>query len=231
MEDLVAVGVADPGHERLVLEQVLQLARMASDPGPPGLEGQARIVGVGPELLVEAGHRPVEPGRQRGRPCPSGSGPGSGPRRLGVVGRQPVGAPRSRRQRRPAARRRAARSRGRRRSSSAAWSPGAASWNRPVSIGLTTIRSRSRSTSRNLPRRRIAVEPLPDERLELGRRAPDGERREGLGPDDRPPGEGGVEGLGDDGQVGQLGHGPAIVGRENPVLDSPGPRGQDSRRA
>jgi hypothetical protein len=40
-----------------------------------------------------------------------------------------------------------------------------------------------------------------------------------------------VEGFGDDGQVGRLGHGPPIVGGENRVLDSPGPRGQDSRRA
>ena len=50
MEDLVAVGVADPGDERLVLEQVLQLARMAPDPLAPDLERQAGIVGVGPEL-------------------------------------------------------------------------------------------------------------------------------------------------------------------------------------
>ena len=64
MEDLVAVGVADPGDELLVLEQVLELARMAPDPRPPLVEGQRRIVGIGTELGVEAGDGTIEPGRQ-----------------------------------------------------------------------------------------------------------------------------------------------------------------------
>ena len=80
MQDLVAVGVADPGHERLVAQQVLEFARMASDPLAPDLEGQRRVVGVGSllgraESRARAGRR--RPGR--GRSCPSGSGRGSGP--------------------------------------------------------------------------------------------------------------------------------------------------------
>src|SRR4029079_5976981 len=38
MQDLVAVGMADPRDERLVLQQVLQLAGMTLDPGPPRVE-------------------------------------------------------------------------------------------------------------------------------------------------------------------------------------------------
>ena len=52
---------------------------------------------------------------------------------------------------------------------------------------------------------------LPGEGLQLGRGAPHGERRERLGGGDGPAGEGGVEGVHDDVQVGQLGHGRAIV--------------------
>jgi hypothetical protein len=37
-----------------------------------------------------------------------------------------------------------------------------------------------------------------------------------------------VQGLGDDRQIGKFGHSPEIVGCECPVLDSRGPRGQDS---
>ena len=65
MEDLVAVGVADPGHERLVAEQVLELARVAPDPVAPDLEGERRIVGVGTQLVVP------RPGT--GRSTPAGS--------------------------------------------------------------------------------------------------------------------------------------------------------------
>ena len=71
-----------------------------------------------------------------------------------IVGRQPAGAARSTRPHRPARRPgRAARGPAPGRPRSAAFSPRPASWNRPVSIGLTTTRSRSRSRSRNLPAR------------------------------------------------------------------------------
>ena len=94
-----------------------------------------------------------------GRPCPSGSGRGSGsrPRR-----RRPASSPRRAVQRAAsAAVPRVPRSRGRPPSSTAASSPGAASWNRPVSIGLKTTRSRSSSRSRNLPRRRRSTSRCP----------------------------------------------------------------------
>ena len=48
MEDLVAVGVADPGHERLVAQQVLELARVAADPLAPDLEVSAGSSASGP---------------------------------------------------------------------------------------------------------------------------------------------------------------------------------------
>ena len=100
VEDLVAVGVADAGDERLVAQQVLELARMAPDPLAPDLEGQRRVVGVGALVgATEPGHGPIDAGRDAGRPCPSGSGRGSGPRA---------------RRRRPAARRRRASTRPRR---------------------------------------------------------------------------------------------------------------------
>ena len=69
---------------------------------------------------------------------------------------------------------------------------------------------------------------LPDEGLELRRRAPDGERREGRRGPDPTAGERGVEGLGDDRQVWQFGHGRPIVAARRRVLDSPGPERQDS---
>ena len=74
---------------------------------------------------------------------------------VGVVGGQPGRAAGPCERRRPAAPSRGAEARARRRSWPAACRPGAASWKRPVSIGLQAISSRSRSISRNLPRRRI----------------------------------------------------------------------------
>ena len=64
VQDLVAVGVADPGHERLVAEQVLELARMPPDPLAPDIERQRGIVGVGTLLRphrgrVRVGRRPA----------------------------------------------------------------------------------------------------------------------------------------------------------------------------
>ena len=183
VQDLVAVGVADPGHERLVAQQVLELARMAPDPVPPDLEGQGRD-------------------RRRRGPGPARRGPGTGRStpagcevdlahlgrvavadlRPGVVGRQPGGAARPAR-RVARAGRSADRSRARRPSWPGSLSPGAASWNRPVSIGLQAIASRSRSISRNLPRRRMRLDALADEGGQLGRRASDGERARAPPPD------------------------------------------------
>ena len=82
-----------------------------------------------------------------------------------------------------------------------------------MSIGLTTTRSRSRSQVEELAHRaRSRATRWPDERVELGRRAPDGERHQASARAvTRPAGEGGVEGVGDDVEVGQLGHGRAIV--------------------
>ena len=93
---------------------------------------------------------------------------------VGVVRRQPGGAARPRRGVR------AGRPPARPKPSTTAvlvgsLSPGAASWKRPVSIGLKTIASRSRSISRNLPRRRIDTR-AGRRGLQLGRRAPDRER-------------------------------------------------------
>ena len=42
------------------------------------------------------------------------------------------------------------------------------------------------------------------------------------------PGEGGVEGVGDHGQIGQFGHGRAIVAARKRVLDFPALKRQDS---
>ena len=85
--------------------------------------------------------------------------------------------------------------------------PGAASWNRPVSIGLTTIESRREVDEQELAAPGDAHDALPHERVELCRRAPDREGRERLRVRDRPTGHGRMEGLRDDRQVGQLGHG------------------------
>ena len=48
----------------------------------------------------------------------------------------------------------------------------------------------------------MAVDRLPDERLQLGRRAADGQGTGRLGGGDGTAAEGGIEGLGDDGQIG-----------------------------
>jgi hypothetical protein len=51
------------------------------------------------------------------------------------------------------------------------------------------------------------IESLPDERLELRRGAADGKRRGRLRALDSTAGEGGMEGVRDDRQIGKLGHG------------------------
>ena len=64
VHDLVAVGVADPGHERLVPEQVLELARVSLDAVAPALEGERRVVRVRTLLVApEARDRSIDAGR------------------------------------------------------------------------------------------------------------------------------------------------------------------------
>ena len=170
-------------------------------------------------------------GRRRpaaGRPCPSGSGRGSGapacassagsqaaPRvqRGGVGGRRPARAPKPRTTAVLAA----------------ACRPGAASWNRPVSIGLHDDRGRARGRQQELAR----AGGSPSTRWPTSACSSAGVPRTAsgagrLGRLDRPAGQRRVEGVGDDGQIGQFGHGRAIVARGSRVLDSPGPERQDS---
>ena len=71
-------------------------------------------------------------------------------------------------------------------------------------------------------------DPLSDEGEQLVRRAAEGERRRRRGRVDRTTGEGGMEGFGDDRQIGKFGHGRPIVAARKRVLDSPGPERQDS---
>ena len=156
VQDLVAIGIADARHECLVAQQVLELARMSPDPLPPDLEGQRRVVGIGTLLrAAETGHRPVDPRGAAGRPCPSASDRGTGPR----PARRPRGTRRAGGPRRGIAGERgpALRTPTRRPSSTDASPLARPSWNRPVNIGLTAIASPSRAISRNLPRRRIEV--------------------------------------------------------------------------
>ena len=75
------------------------------------------------------------------------------------------------------------------------------------------------------------AELLPNQARELGRRAAHGEWRGRLGPHDGSTGQRGVEGVRHDRQIGQLGHGAAIVGACGSVLDSAGPSGRNSRTA
>ena len=60
-----------------------------------------------------------------------------------------------------------------------------------------------------------ALDPLADERGELGGRAPDGERHQGARAGRPAAGEGGMEGIGDDVEIGQLGHGRRLYPRES----------------
>ena len=204
-----------PGHERLVAEQVLQLARVLAGCAPArpraSAPGRARRgpsrPGPGP---ATGARRP----RAAGRPCPSGSGRGSA-RSRGASSPGSHGAPARPARRRPRAGRRSAAPNA---SSTAVpdggFSPRAASWKRPVSIGLTTTRSRSRSSRGTCPARAIARDALPGERLELRRRAADGSGIGARARRDGPARQGGVEGVGDDVEVGQLGHGRRLYPRK-----------------
>ena len=65
MEDLIRVRVADSGHELLVAQEVLELARMSSDAGPPLVQVQGRVVGVGAHFIgTGSGRLPVDAARQ-----------------------------------------------------------------------------------------------------------------------------------------------------------------------
>ena len=181
MQDLVAVGVADAGHERLVLQQVLELARVPPDPLAPDLERQRRVVCVRALLAPPSpGIGAVDPGRRQVDLA-----------HLGRVAVADLGRGASRREPRRAARpgggiarpsRRAARSPSTTAVLVGCFSPGAASWNRPVSIGLHDDRVAIEVDQRGTCRAGgSTVEALADERLELGRRAADGERSGCLG--------------------------------------------------
>ena len=60
--------------------------------------------------------------------------------------------------------------------------------------------------------------------------AADGEGRGRVGPHDRPAAQDCMEGVRDDRQIGQFGHGRAIVAARSPVLDSAGLSGRNCRR-
>ena len=79
-----------------------------------------------------------------------------------------------------------------------------------------------------LPAAPDGVESLAAQRLHLGGRAADGQGARSLGRPHRPTGQSGMERIGNHGQIGEFGHGFAIVVVRNPVLDSPGPERQDS---
>ena len=210
VEDLVAVGVADAGDERLVAEQVLELARVAPDPLAPDVEGEGRVVRVGALVLAaQPGDRPVDPGglevdlAHLGRVPVADLG--------GRVVRGHPGGPR-----RP--RGRVARTLGARPSNPSTtavlpgcFSFGSASWKRPVSIGLTTMRVALEVQEQELAPPADRGQALPDEGLQLGRRAADRERGDRGRRADRPAGEARMERLGDDRQVGQFGHSRPIV--------------------
>ena len=189
VQDLVAVGVADPGHERLVAQQVLELARVALDPIAPDVEGQRRIVRVRARSRPRPrpGHRAIDAGRQQvdlahlgrvavadlgGRRRPAAATPRrASTRRTAAASRRWPGAPRTPR-------------------TTAVFvgqldRRGAASWKRPVSIGLTTIASRSRSIMQELAAPADRHDPLTDQRRELGRRAADRERPRSVDDADR----------------------------------------------
>ena len=108
-------------------------------------------------------------------------------------------------------------------------SRGAASWNRPVSIALIAIAVALELEEDELAPPANAAQLLPDERRQLGRGAAHGQGRGRLGAHDRPTGKRSMEGVRDDRQVGQLGHGRAIVAVRRPVLDSAGLSGRNCR--
>ena len=81
---------------------------------------------------------------------------------------------------------------------------------------------------RNLPRRRIDFDSLPQEASQFHGRAANRERPGRLGQVDRSADQRRMQGIGDHGQIWQFRHGAAIVAARSRVLDSPGPKRQDS---
>ena len=152
-----------------------------ADPLAPDLEGQRRVVGVRALLgAAEARARALDAGRQQVDLAHLGRVPVADLGR-GVVGGQPGGAARPRAPRRAGAAVARRRSPARPRSWPGSLSPGAASWKRPVSIGLHGDRVAVEVDQQELaapPDRRDA---LADERRQLGRRAAHGERSGRLG--------------------------------------------------
>ena len=201
---------------------------MTPDPVAPDVEGQRRVVGIGALLaLAESGDGPVDAGRSQvdlahlGRVAIADLG-------ARVVRRQPVGARRpGGRVGRPAgARPEAQHDRGLGRQLVARARP--AGSDRSAS-DCTAIASRSRSISRNLPRRRMDSTRWPTRASSSA-----GVPRTASGPGASVdvigrPAERRMEGVGDHGQIGQFGHGAAIVAVGRPVLDSPGPKGHGQR--
>ena len=213
MQDLVAVGVPDAGHEGLVAQQVLELARMAPDPVPPHVDGECRVVGIGADLVGgEAGHGPVRSRRQHvhlahlGRVAIADLGGR-------IVARHPRRAPGPRGEGRLRARDACPR----------AQRDDDGGLGRPLDGRVR--RQLEAAGQHRVDDDRVALEvdheelappadtsdPLAHERLELRGRAPHRQRARGFDEADRPSPQGGVERLGDHGQIGQFGHGRAIV--------------------
>ena len=227
MENLVGVGVPIPGDERLVSEQVLQLAVVPPDPRPPDLEGQPGSSASGPCSTSQADDAPLHTGGQqvhlahlarvaiahlrvsRRRSASSRRGRSRRPRRAGV------------------ARRRTQHDRGIGRELFA----GAASWKRtrehrvdrdPVAIELEDD---------ELAAAPDPLHPLADSAPELGRGSAHREWRRGLRAVDRAVREGGVEGVGDDRRGREARARTAIVVARGCVLDSRRPFGAEQQNS
>ena len=228
MEDLVAVGVADPGDEGLVLEQVLQLAGVAPDALLPGGQGQGRVVGVRAELVVQPGDRPNRAVGDEVDLAHLGRIAIANLDRL-IVSGQPSGALRpagdsafrgSRPRTEPEHEGRLRGQLGVRQGQLES------AGEHRIEDDPVVVELQQQELAPLLDRADLAA----DEAGQLGRRAPHGERSMGHGRADPATGQGRLERFGDDGEIGQLRHAGTIVGREKPVLDSPGPTRQDSRR-
>ena len=200
MEDLVAVGVADPGHERLVAQQVLELARMAPDPLAPDLEGQRRVVRVGALVgLAEARHRAIDAGRAQVD--------------LAHLGRVPiadldrgVGRWEPRRPSRPARAVDGDASRGPKPRTTAvlagSLSPGRRQLESAGQHRVAGDRIALEVDQQELPAPPHCLDPLANQCLQLGRSTTHGERSRRVSRTDLAAGERGVERIGDHGQIG-----------------------------
>ena len=180
---------------------------MSPDPRPPGVERELGIQGVRSHLPRAATRDdPFDAGREdvdlahlgriavpdqdgcvvgRQPPCPAGPG--------GRVGRRPARVPRPERQLdgRP----------GRRLLTVTGQLEPARQHgidDHPVALEVDV---------EELARARDARDPLARERRDLGRGAPDGQGHQRPAGRDGPAREGGVQRIGDDGEIGQLGHG------------------------